>query len=74
MTRRFLVRLEYDAEFKGYVASVPSLPGCMSQGKTEQEALTNIEDAIEGYLQVLNDTGQEIPQGDGEVYTVEVAA
>ncbi len=74
MTRRFLVRLEHDSEFDGYVAFVLSLPGCVSQGKTEQEALTNVEDAIEGYLQVLKDTGQEIPCGDGEVYTVEVAA
>lgn len=74
MSRRFLVRLEYDNEYNGYVVSVPSLPGCMSQGKTEKEALANIEDAIAGYLQCLKDTGQDLPTGDGEVYTVEVAA
>lgn len=48
MHRRSMVRLEYDKEYQGYVASVPSLPGCMSQGKTEQEALTNIEDESSG--------------------------
>jgi antitoxin HicB len=74
MSRRFLVRLEYDDDYNGYVVSVPSLPGCMSQGKTEHEALANIEDAIAGYLQCLKDTGQDLPLGDGEVYTVEVAA
>ena len=57
MSRRFLVRLDYDNEYKGYVVSVPSLPGCMSQGKTEREALANIEDAISGYLQCLNVEG-----------------
>lgn len=74
MSRRFLVRLEFDAEYEGYVASVPSLPGCMSQGKTEQEALANIEDAIALFLESLRETGQAVPEGDGEVFTVEVAA
>lgn len=55
MSRKFAVHLEYDGEYKGYVASVPSLPGCMSQGKTKEEAIANIEDAISGYLQVLKD-------------------
>lgn len=33
-----------------YVADVPSLPGCMSQGRTEEEAIVNVKDAIKGYL------------------------
>ena len=74
MSRKFAVRLEYDPEYGGYVVSVPSLPGCMSQGKTKEEALRNIEDAIEGYLQALADTGQPIPEGDDTVYLIEVAA
>lgn len=55
-------RLLFDGEYGGYVVSVPSLPGCMSQGKTKDEALRNIEDAIEGFLQALRDTGQPVPQ------------
>jgi predicted RNase H-like HicB family nuclease len=35
---------------EGYSVSVPGLPGCWSQGATEQEALTNIQDAIQAYL------------------------
>ena len=35
---------------EGYSASVPGLPGCWSQGATEQEALENIQDAIQAYL------------------------
>ena len=35
---------------EGYSVSVPGLPGCWSQGATEQEALENIGDAIQGYL------------------------
>ena len=36
-----------------YVAEVPALPGCLSQGKTYDEALTNIKEAIEGWFEVM---------------------
>ncbi|MFZ2053673.1 MAG: type II toxin-antitoxin system HicB family antitoxin [Candidatus Aminicenantales bacterium] len=40
---------------EGYAAWVPELPGCWSQGKTEQEALENIVDAIKAYLQTAEE-------------------
>jgi len=36
-----------------YVAEVPALPGCLSQGKTYEEAIANIKEAIEGWLEVM---------------------
>jgi predicted RNase H-like HicB family nuclease len=54
---------------EGYSVSCPGLPGCWSQGETEEEALENIHDAIEEYLAA----GDEITR-DGEVREVEVAA
>lgn len=36
-----------------FVAEVPALPGCLSQGKTYEEALANIQEAIEGWLEVM---------------------
>ena len=36
-----------------YVAEVPALPGCLSQGKTHDEAVNNIKEAIEGWLEVM---------------------
>ncbi len=36
-----------------YVAEVPALPGCFSQGKTYEEAIANIKEAIEGWLEVM---------------------
>ena len=36
-----------------YVAEVPALPGCLSQGKTQEEAIANIKEAIEGWLEVM---------------------
>ena len=39
----------------GYcVAEVPALPGCLSQGKTREEAIANIKEAIEGWLEVMH--------------------
>ena len=52
-TQRFLVNLIFDPEYKGYVADVPQLPGCMSQGKTVEAALKNARNAITAYLKVL---------------------
>ncbi len=48
---KFLVTVERDEE-GFFVVECPSLPGCVSQGQTEQEALENIKDAIRGCLEV----------------------
>lgn len=53
---------------EGFSVSVPGLPGCWSQGATEEEALANIRDAIREYLAVVADQLQ-----DAEVREVEVA-
>jgi len=49
------------AEEGGYVVSVPSLPGCVTQGETFEEACEMAKDAIRGYLAVLKEDGDEIP-------------
>lgn len=51
-TMKFKVVITYDAEYDGYVVDAPELVGCMSQGKTIDEALRNIKDAIKGWLEV----------------------
>jgi len=45
------------AEERGYTAVVPALPGCISEGDTEEEALENIEDAIQGWFIVARKHG-----------------
>lgn len=44
---------------EGYSVWVPGLPGCWSQGETEQEALENIKDAIEGYLETVENLSKD---------------
>ncbi|MEH2447089.1 MAG: type II toxin-antitoxin system HicB family antitoxin [Nostoc sp.] len=49
---KFQVFFTPDLQHTNFVAEVPELPGCVSQGKTLDEAIDNIEDAIRGYLHV----------------------
>ena len=58
---KLFITLQYDFEYKGFVAECPSLPGCMSQGKTKASALRNIKDAIRGYITVLKKHHQTAP-------------
>ncbi len=52
---------------EGYSVSVPALPGCWSEGDTEEEALANIRDAIREYLAALEDRFQGAEYRDIEV-------
>ncbi len=71
--KAFEVYLE-EAEEGGYVVTCPELPGCVSEGETREEALANIKDAIQGYLEVLRRHGQQLPRVEVETVEVEVAA
>ncbi len=47
-----------------WVVECPSLPGCISQGQTKSEAIANIKEAIEGWIETMKAHGQPIPQED----------
>lgn len=51
----------YPGEDGYWVVECPSLPGCLSQGKTKEEAIRNIKEAIEGYIAALEDDGLPVP-------------
>lgn len=56
MTKKldYIIKLTYDKSYKGYVADVVNLYGCMSQGKTKKETLENVEKAIKAYMEAMN--------------------
>jgi antitoxin HicB len=58
MVYGIVVEQDEDGQF---VAECPSLPGCISQGQTRDEAIANIKDAITGYLASLKKHGEPIP-------------
>lgn len=57
---KFRIHIEPD-EDGVFVAECPTLPGCISQGKTRAEAVSNIKDAIAGYLVGLDKHGEAVP-------------
>jgi predicted RNase H-like HicB family nuclease len=64
---KYTVILQREAD-GGYVVTVPSLPGCVSQGDSRPEALKNIEEAVALYLEDMRAAGEAIPAEDGREY------
>lgn len=62
----------YKGEDGYWVAECPSLPGCVSQGKSKENALVNIKEAIEGYVKALEEDGLPIPEERFETIVVAV--
>ena len=66
-TYTYTVLIEHD-ENGGVIASVPALPGCLSSGRTYEEAFANAREAIEAYLASLRRDGETIPEeSSGEI-------
>lgn len=57
-----------DREDGGWVAEVPSLPGCISQGETKEEVLENIRDAIQAWLAGAEAVGLDVPAETFDVH------
>ncbi|HEY9809256.1 MAG TPA: type II toxin-antitoxin system HicB family antitoxin [Halomicronema sp.] len=62
----------YKDEDGYWVVECPSLKGCISQGMTKEEALSNIKDAILGYIAALEEDGLPVPQDNFETFLVVV--
>lgn len=58
---KYRIVIEQDEDEK-YVSHCPTLPGCWSQGDTREEAITNIKDAISGYVASLKKHGDPVPR------------
>lgn len=71
MERKFRVIFEAEEE-GGYSVHVPALPGCVSQGETKEEALRNIREAIELYVESLKEDGLPVPESEPEVIMEDV--
>ena len=54
--------LVYPGESGSYVVECPSLPGCISQGHSKEEAIENIKEAIALYIEALRDQGLPVPE------------
>ncbi len=61
MARRYYKAIFEPQQEGGYTVTVPSLPGCISEGDTYEETLANIKEAIALYLESLQEDGLPIP-------------
>lgn len=62
----------YHGEDNYWVAECPSLPGCITQGKTKEEAIDNIKEAIKGYITALEEDHIPVPEERFETLLVAV--
>jgi predicted RNase H-like HicB family nuclease len=65
----YTIILDPDEEGNGYAVTVPALPGCITQGRTKEEAIERAKEAIALYIESLQADGEPIPK---ETYPVEV--
>ena len=73
-TRTYRIRLRREPEGV-YPAFVPSLPGCVTWGETVEQAMEMVRDAIEGYVAVLQEEGEAIPDDNGILeYSLQLSA
>jgi predicted RNase H-like HicB family nuclease len=71
-TYRIVLRKEPEG---AYTAMVPSLPGCITWGETIEHALEMAKDAIEGYIAVLQEEGEQVPDDNGTLeYSLQLTA
>ena len=64
MGKRYTYRVIVERDDDRYHAEIPALPGCYSWGYTCEEALTNIQEAAELWLETLAEDGEPIPEED----------
>jgi len=62
----------YSGEDGYFVAECPSLPGCISEGKTREEAVANIKEAIKGYIAALKEDHLPVPEEHFDTMVVAV--
>jgi predicted RNase H-like HicB family nuclease len=67
MGKRYIYRVIIEPDEDRFHAEIPALPGCYSWGYTYEEALTNIKEAAELWLETLAEDGETIPEEDPKV-------
>jgi predicted RNase H-like HicB family nuclease len=71
--REYTVILEPDDEGRGYTVLVPALPGCITQGRTQEEALMRAREAIAVYIESLEADGEPVPEEREPIQVLKVA-
>lgn len=62
---RYEIIVYWSDQDDAFIAEVPELPGCVSDGASYREAIVNAEDAARGWIETARELGREIPQPKG---------
>lgn len=73
LERKFKIILIWDAEEEAFNVTVPALPGCVTYGKTRDEAIKRAQGAIAGFLEAMDISKMNFPEDVVEVVEVEVS-
>ncbi len=60
--KTYVFRVEVEEEDGRWVAEIPSLPGCVTEGDTKEEALDALREAAQAYLEVMHEHGAPLPE------------
>jgi len=64
---KYEIIIYWSAEDAAFIAEVPELPGCMADGATYQESLSNVEVIIQQWIETANELNRPIPQPKGKL-------
>jgi predicted RNase H-like HicB family nuclease len=67
MNTKYEIIIFWSAEDNAFVAEVPELPGCMADGNSYQEALSNAEQIIQEWIDTANELGKSVPEPKGRL-------
>lgn len=67
MATKYEIILYWSEEDESYIAEVPELPGCISDGSTYQDTLKNVEIVIQEWIETAEELGREIPEPKGKL-------
>jgi excisionase family DNA binding protein len=69
-SNKYQMVIYWSNEDSAYLVEVPELPGCMADGKTRQEALSNAETIIQEWVETASDLGRPVPAPQGRLFTI----
>ena len=64
---KYEIIIYWSSEDEAYIAEVPELPGCVSDGKSYREVLMNVEQVIKEWIETAESLGREIPKPKGRL-------
>ena len=67
MTSKYEIIIYWSQEDQAFIAEVPELPGCMADGKTYQEALSNAEIVIQEWIETAGELNRSVPEPKGKL-------